>query len=129
MCLPFPLSRNVLAGEDHDITALMAHGAALWLGTRTGYILLLDPSALVDGQNPLLGLQYCGKGKVKFIRPLVSPNKPTSKLEVTMAGCTVGVVLKILDQLKHFRLEFRSRIFFFFAHACLPSKIPAFAIE
>ncbi|KAL5460194.1 hypothetical protein EMCRGX_G033622 [Ephydatia muelleri] len=74
--------RNVLAGEDHDITALMTHGAALWLGTRTGYILLLDPSALVDGQNPLLGLQYCGKGKVKFIRPLVSPNKPTSKLEV-----------------------------------------------
>eukprot|EP00731_Ephydatia_muelleri_P031118 Em0022g632a len=82
MCLPFPLSRNVLAGEDHDITALMTQGAALWLGTRTGYILLLDPSALVDGQNPLLGLQYYGKGKVKFIRPLVSSNKPTSKLEV-----------------------------------------------
>ena len=125
MCLPFPLSRNVLAGEDHDITALMTHGAALWLGTRTGYILLLDPSALVDGQNPLLGLQYCGKGKVKFIRPLVSPNKPTSKLEVTMAACTVGVVLMILDQLKHFRLNSDLEFFFSFGHARLPSKIAA----
>ena len=77
-----PLCRNVLEGEDHDITALVTHGAALWLGTRTGYILLLDPSALVDGHNPLLGLQYCGEGKLKHIRPLVSLSKPTARLEV-----------------------------------------------
>ena len=61
-----------------DITALAVQGGVVWLGTRNGYLLLLDAAVMEEGGDPLLGLQYCGEGKVRCIIPL-SPHKGLTK--------------------------------------------------
>ena len=76
-----PLHSNIVSGED-DITSLAVQGGAVWLGTRNGYIFLLDGSAMEDRSEPLLGLQFCGNGRVKSIVPLVPKKGVTAKLQV-----------------------------------------------
>ena len=66
---------------DSDITSLLMEGGALWLGTRDGYLLLLDLYSMLEGREPLLGLQYCGFGKVKCIAAIGSAS--SSKLQVS----------------------------------------------
>lgn len=68
--------------SDADITALAVKGGALWLGTRNGYLLILDSFMMEDRKDPLLGLQQCGQGKVKCIVPLTPLPNATSKLQV-----------------------------------------------
>ena len=78
---------NVLRGEQDDITALALQGGAVWVGTRNGYILVLDSAALDEGRGePLLGLQYCGEGRVKSIVSLVPKKGVTAKLQVSFRG-------------------------------------------
>ena len=64
--------------ERCDITALAVQGGVVWLGTRNGYVLLLDAAVMEVGGDPLLGLQYCAEGKVRCIIPL-SPHKGITK--------------------------------------------------
>lgn len=66
-------------GSDSDITALAIKGGAIWLGTRSGYLLILDTFLMTEGKDPLLGLQQCGRGKVKCIVPITNA---TSKFQV-----------------------------------------------
>lgn len=67
----FCVYRKVIRdSSDSDITSMLVQGGALWLGTRDGYILFLDSYTMMDGKEPLLGLQQCGHGKVKCIVPL-----------------------------------------------------------
>lgn len=70
---------EVVHGADPDITALAVRGGAIWLGTRSGYLLVLDSSLMEEGRAPLLGLQQCGTGKVKCIVPIVNA---TAKVQV-----------------------------------------------
>ena len=85
--------REVVHGDDPDITALAVRGGAIWLGTRSGYLLILDSSLMEEGKAPLLGLQQCGTGKVKCIVPVVNAN---AKVQVkhtpyfTLACCQLG---------------------------------------
>lgn len=67
---------------DPDITSLAVKNRALWLGTRNGYLLILDSYLMEEGKDPLLGLQHCGCGKVKCIVPLNPLPSATSKLQV-----------------------------------------------
>lgn len=69
--------------ERSDITALAVQAGVVWLGTRNGYILILDAAVLEDGGDPLLGLQFCGEGKVRCIIPLCPQKGLTANLEVT----------------------------------------------
>lgn len=82
--LPFfsAVCSDVVRGGDADITSMAVCGGAIWLGTRNGYLLILDGYLMVEGKDPLLGLQRCGTGKVKCIVPLVPPKNATSKLQV-----------------------------------------------
>lgn len=81
--LPRVYCRNVLVSDEPDITALALHGGTVWLGSRNGYIFLLDASKMASKNgDPLLGLQSCGEGKVKAIIPLKPWKGVTSKLEV-----------------------------------------------
>ena len=73
---------DVLRSTDADITALAVKGGALWLGTRNGYLLILDSYLMEDDKYPLLGLQQCGQGKVKCIVPLTPLPTASSKLQV-----------------------------------------------
>jgi len=68
--------------KDSDITSLLMEGGALWLGTRDGYLLLLDLYSMLEGHEPLLGLQYCGSGKVKCVAAISSPS--SSKLQARL---------------------------------------------
>ena len=60
---------------------MLVQGGALWLGTRDGYLLLLDIYCMLEGKEPLLGLQHCGQGKVKCI---VAISNTGSKLEASV---------------------------------------------
>lgn len=60
----------MVRGTDSDITALAVKGGAIWLGTRNGYLLILDTYVMTEGKDPLLGMQQCGSGKVKCIVPI-----------------------------------------------------------
>ncbi len=55
------------------------------MGTRGGYITLLDAAAMEVGQDALLGLQHCGEGRVKSVVPL-TPRRGlvTAKLQVSL---------------------------------------------
>ena len=75
--------REVVHGADTDITAMTMRGGALWLGTRNGYLLILDSYLMEEKGDPLLGLQQCGQGKVKCIVPLTPQPNATSKLQVS----------------------------------------------
>lgn len=46
-------------------------GHAVWVGTRSGYILLLDGTVLENCKQEaaLRGIQYCGEGRVRSIVP------------------------------------------------------------
>ena len=67
------VSREVIQDStDSDITSMISHGGFLWLGTRDGYLIVLDSLSMVERKEPLLGLQQCGQGKVKCIVPLTS---------------------------------------------------------
>ena len=74
--------RGVVHGGDADITSMAVSGGAIWLGTRNGYLIILDGYLMVEGKDPLLGLQRCGAGKVKCIVPLVPLTNAISKLQV-----------------------------------------------
>jgi GTPase SAR1 family protein len=65
-----------------DITVICVQGRVLWVGTSSGHILVLDMQRVESGESPLLGLQYCGEGRVKDICPLYSDNVYTSRLRV-----------------------------------------------
>lgn len=73
----------MVRGTDVDITALAVQGGAIWLGTRNGYLFILDSYLMEQGKAPLLGLQQCGPGKVKCIVPLKPLANATSKLQVS----------------------------------------------
>ena len=62
---------------------MAVNGGSIWLGTRNGYLVVLDSYLMVEGKDPLLGLQSCGVGKVKCIVPLVPLPKAVSKLQVS----------------------------------------------
>lgn len=80
---PLPHDSDVIPGNTDDITALALQGKVVWLGTRGGYIILLDSAALTEGREVVhLGLQHCGEGRVKNIVPLVSSKHLSDKLEV-----------------------------------------------
>ena len=58
-------------------------GRAVWLGTRSGFLILLDAAAVEEKRETCrLGLQHCGEGKVKNIIPIASSKKLSAKLEV-----------------------------------------------
>ena len=58
-------------------------GRAVWVGTRSGYLILLDAAAVEEKKEVChLGLQHCGEGKVKNIIPIVSSRKLSANLEV-----------------------------------------------
>jgi leucine-rich repeat kinase 1 len=67
--------KDVLKGDFNEITAVVIQGLAVWVGTRSGYILLLDGDSLENqrGTAALKGLQYCGEGRVKCIIPFATP--------------------------------------------------------
>ena len=69
----------MLHSSDSDITALAVQGGATWLGTRDGYLFILDSHSMDEGKDPLLGIQKCGKGKVKCIVPLMTLSRATSR--------------------------------------------------
>ena len=82
--IPHTLSSysNVLHGDQDDITALAIQGGAVWLGTRSGYVFVLDAAMMDAAGEPLMGLQYCGEGKVKSIVPLTPWKGVTPRLQV-----------------------------------------------
>ena len=74
---------DVVGGSDSDITALAVKGGAIWLGTRNGYLLILDTYMMTNGgSDPLLGMQQCGSGKVKCIIPITPLPNTTSRFQV-----------------------------------------------
>ena len=84
--------------ERCDVTALAVQGGVVWLGTRNGYVLLLDAAVMEEGGDPLLGLQYCGEGKVRCIIPLSPQKGITTSLQVrTSLYEMVTIVLRILS--------------------------------
>lgn len=68
--------------ELDEISVLRVHGRGLWVGTRTGFILLLDRDKVERGEPPLLGLQKCGEGRVSDICPLFADKQLTARLRV-----------------------------------------------
>ena len=59
---------------------IRVQGRVLWVGSRTGYILVLDIQKVGSGEPPLLGIQYCGEGRIKDICPLYSSHSFTARL-------------------------------------------------
>ena len=54
-------------------------------------MLLLDAAVMEEGGDPLLGLQYCGEGKVRCIIPLSPQKGITKSLQVrTINICIAG---------------------------------------
>ena len=49
----------------------------MWMGTRSGYLFLLDASAIEKQEQEMAikGFQYCGDGRVKGITPFPSSLK------------------------------------------------------
>ena len=49
----------------------------MWMGTRSGYLFLLDASAIEnqEQETAIKGFQYCGDGHVKGITPFPSSLK------------------------------------------------------
>lgn len=80
----FVFHSEIINDSDSDITALAVKGGALWLGTRNGFLFILDSYLMEERKGPLLGMQYCGQGKIKCIVPLTPLPNATSKLQV---GC------------------------------------------
>ena len=80
----FFLCRNVLKGDFNDISSLIVHGNAVWIGTRSGYILLIDAPSLISHkqERSLFGMQHCGEGRVKSIVPLYPLNTTIPLLKV-----------------------------------------------
>ncbi|XP_003391989.2 PREDICTED: uncharacterized protein LOC100636182 [Amphimedon queenslandica] len=83
--------RNILKGEFNEITALVVRGHAVWLGTRSGYLFLLDASAIEnqEQETAIKGFQYCGDGRVKGITPFPSSLKVLCSIEYSdeVSGC------------------------------------------
>ncbi len=76
--------RVIKEQSDCDITSMLLQGGGLWLGTRNGYLLLLDIYSLLEGkEDTLLGIQHCGQGKVKCI---VALGTASSKLQASQMG-------------------------------------------
>jgi leucine-rich repeat kinase 1 len=74
---------TVLTESGDDITAMAVQGGGVWLGTRNGFIFLLDAAAVLEKRGVAhLGLQHCGEGRVKNIVPLVAAREVLAKLEV-----------------------------------------------
>ena len=97
---------NILHNED-VVTALAVQGGVVWLGTRCGFIFVLDGSAMEEGKDPLLGLQYCGEGKVKSVVPIVPKRRVTAKLQVNGNKLTNGglMLLAAFSGLRFFWLR------------------------
>ncbi len=85
--------REVICGSDTDITALAVRGRAIWLGTRNGYLLILDSYLMQDGKDPLLGLQLCGLGRVKGIVPITPLSSTTSKFQASRSLPRPGLLV------------------------------------
>ena len=68
--------------ELDEISVLRVHGRALWVGTRAGFILILDREKVERGEAPLLGLQWCGEGRVSDICPLFADSQYISRMRV-----------------------------------------------
>lgn len=68
--------------ELDEISVLRVHGRGLWVGTRAGFILILDRDKVEQGEPPLLGLQKCGEGRVSDICPLFADKQLTSRMRV-----------------------------------------------
>ena len=68
--------------ELDEISVLRVHGRGLWVGTRGGFILILDRDKVETGEPPLLGLQKCGEGRVTDICPLLADKQLTACMRV-----------------------------------------------
>ncbi len=66
----------------NEISALLIDSGAVWIGTKNGYILLLDASSIEEGEQEkaLRAIQYCGDGRVKSIASLNSGNSSNLKV-------------------------------------------------
>lgn len=74
----FCLISIIIRSGHEDISALAVQRGAIWLGTRTGHLLLLDGALFEQHQDCLRGHQFCGEGRVKSIVPI----GPKSSLRV-----------------------------------------------
>lgn len=92
---------NILHGDQDDITALAIQGGAVWLGTRNGYVFVLDAAMMDAGEGSLMGLQYCGQGKVKSIVPLTPWKGVTPRLQVCVVPMHVWHILIGVHQILH----------------------------
>ena len=83
--------------ELDEISVLRVQGRALWVGTRAGFILILDREKVEKGEPPLLGLQKCGEGRVSDICPLSDDMQHTARMRVmcSLEHCneTSGLVM------------------------------------
>ena len=83
--------------ELDEISVLRVQGRALWVGTRAGFILILDREKVEKGEPPLLGLQKCGEGRVSDICPLSADMQHTARMRVmcSLEHCneTSGLVM------------------------------------
>ena len=68
--------------ELDEISVLRVHGRGLWVGTRAGFILILDRDKVERGEPPLLGLQKCGEGRVSDICPLLADKQHLACMRV-----------------------------------------------
>lgn len=67
----------------NEVSALLVDGGVVWVGTRNGFLMLLDASAIERGEHEgaLRALQYCGDGRIKSLASL--KNKDSSSLRVS----------------------------------------------
>lgn len=83
--------------ELDEISVLCVQGRALWVGTRAGFILILDREKVEKGDPPLLGLQKCGEGRISDICPLYADMQHTARMHVmcSLEHCneTSGLVM------------------------------------
>lgn len=76
---------DILGNTEDDITAMTLQGRGVWLGTRNGYLFLLDATAVQEERTIChLGLQHCGEGRIKNIVPLTNTKHISSKMQVIM---------------------------------------------
>ena len=78
--------RNILNGEYSEISALTVEGGTVWMGTRNGFIMLLDAAAIAgqDQEEALKAMQYCGEGRVKSIVSLSPRGSNAASLKVSL---------------------------------------------
>lgn len=90
--------RNILECSYNEISALLIDNGVAWVGTRNGFIILLDTSAIEEGKQEMAirAMQYCGDGRVKSITSLKTSESSTLKVQCTL---TLYGEMRIIDYL------------------------------